>query len=87
MKKLAFYSKQVSKSISKKLASLEITYSDIAIQLFFVIVVIALLFNINTAFTKGQDNIRRIQEEEQRLDDIYAENKKASRVRKIFQLS
>jgi hypothetical protein len=58
--------------------------TDILAKIFFILLITALSFNVYTAYNKGVANIRGINEEEGRLDNLLTENQKLATLERYY---
>ncbi|MFQ5493478.1 MAG: hypothetical protein ACE5DX_04945 [Candidatus Dojkabacteria bacterium] len=72
-RKLSNTFKKLISQVQRRVGKIEIRYSDLFVKFFMLLVILTLGYNIYTAYSKGQTNLKRIESEEAKLEKLQAE--------------
>lgn|SRR3990167_3284250 len=85
LRKISYRFKRVRVFLEQRLLRINIDWYDLLGTLIIGMVILALGYNVFTAYNNGINNLRRIDEEQEKLDKLLAESEELSQLEKYYQ--
>ena len=84
-RKINYRLKRIRVYLEQRLLRINIDWYDLLGTVIIGLVILALGYNVFTAYNNGINNLRRIDEEQQKLDKLEAESEELSQLEKYYQ--